>query len=43
MNIMGNVEEIYKTVPQNLLPKEYGGDAGTLQELTGIIENDFTP
>ncbi|XP_017774660.1 PREDICTED: alpha-tocopherol transfer protein-like [Nicrophorus vespilloides] len=29
-----NLEELYKTVPKEILPKEYGGDGPTLQELT---------
>jgi len=29
-----NLESLYKFVPQKMLPKEYGGDAGTSAELT---------
>jgi hypothetical protein len=28
-------ESLYKEVPKRILPKEYGGEAGTLEELTG--------
>lgn len=31
-----NLESLYKFVPQKMLPKEYGGDAGTVTELTGM-------
>lgn len=31
-----NLESLYKFVPQKMLPKEYGGDAGTVEELTGV-------
>lgn len=30
-----NLESLYKFVPQKMLPKEYGGEAGTMEELTG--------
>lgn len=30
-----NLESLYKFVPQKMLPKEYGGEAGTAAELTG--------
>lgn len=29
-----NLESLYKFVPQKMLPKEYGGEAGTMEELT---------
>lgn len=29
-----NFSEIYKVIPQNLLPKEYGGENGSLKDLT---------
>lgn len=29
------LESLYKFVPREILPAEYGGDAGTLQELHG--------
>lgn len=28
-------ENLYADIPQTLLPKEYGGEAGSLEELTG--------
>ncbi|KAG8226436.1 hypothetical protein J437_LFUL015104 [Ladona fulva] len=28
-----NMEEIFKVIPQRILPKEYGGDGGTTEEL----------
>lgn len=30
-----NLDSLYKFVPQKMLPKEYGGEAGTMEELTG--------
>lgn len=32
------MEALYKVVPRKLLPKEYGGDAGTIQELINQTE-----
>lgn len=32
------MEALYKVVPRKLLPKEYGGDAGTIQEITDALE-----
>lgn len=29
------LDSLYKFVPQKMLPKEYGGEAGTVEELTG--------
>lgn len=29
-----NMEELHKKIPKRLLPAEYGGDAGTLAEIT---------
>lgn len=35
MSVSGdNLEEVFKKVPQRLWPKEYGGDAGTVDEIT---------
>lgn len=36
---------MYKYIPKQILPKEYGGDAGSVQELTDkftkyVIENE---
>ncbi|XP_063838772.1 alpha-tocopherol transfer protein-like [Ostrinia nubilalis] len=28
-----NYDEMYKSIPREVLPKEYGGDAGTIQEI----------
>lgn len=36
-----NLESLYKFVPQKMLPKEYGGEAGTVEELTGEFESLF--
>jgi len=33
-----DMEALYKVVPRRLLPKEYGGDAGTIQEITNALE-----
>lgn len=30
-----DLESLYKFVPKKMLPKEYGGDAGTMADLTG--------
>lgn len=32
------MEALYKVVPRKLLPKEYGGDAGTIEEITRDLE-----
>lgn len=32
------MEALYKVVPRKLLPKEYGGEAGTIEELTLATE-----
>lgn len=32
------MEALYKVVPRKILPKEYGGEAGTIQELTDSLE-----
>lgn len=32
------MEALYKVVPRRLLPKEYGGDAGTIEEITKDLE-----
>ena len=32
------MEALYKVVPRKLLPKEYGGEAGTIQEITNSVE-----
>lgn len=32
------MEALYKVVPRKLLPKEYGGDAGTIAEITNDLE-----
>lgn len=32
------MEALYNVVPRKLLPKEYGGDAGTIQEICDGIE-----
>lgn len=36
-----NREELYKTVPQELLPNEYGGKAGSMKELNGKFINNY--
>lgn len=33
-----DMEALYKVVPRKLLPKEYGGEAGTIQELIDSME-----
>lgn len=37
-----NLESLYKFVPQKMLPKEYGGEAGTMEELTGEFWTHFS-
>lgn len=32
------MEALYKVVPRKLLPKEYGGQAGTIEEITNAVE-----
>lgn len=32
------MDAFYKAVPRKLLPKEYGGEAGTIEELTKAFE-----
>lgn len=32
------MEALYKVVPRKLLPKEYGGEAGTIEEITRDLE-----
>lgn len=32
-----NYEELYKYIPQETLPAEYGGNAGTIKEISGIL------
>lgn len=32
-----NWEALYKEIPQELLPNEYGGKAGTMKELNGKL------
>lgn len=36
-----NFEEVLKHIPKELLPKEYGGDDGTIQELVDHWEHQF--
>lgn len=38
-----NLESLYKFVPQKMLPKEYGGEAGEMKELTGKLKNENIP
>jgi len=38
MHVHNDMESLYKVVPRRLLPKEYGGEAGTIQELTEDLE-----
>lgn len=33
-----DMDALYKVVPRKLLPKEYGGDAGTFAEITNALE-----
>lgn len=33
-----DMDALYKVVPRKLLPKEYGGDAGTIQEIVNDLE-----
>lgn len=30
----GQLEEMYKVIPKECLPKEYGGDGGSIEEIT---------
>lgn len=32
------MDALYKVVPRKLLPKEYGGEAGTIQEIVDNLE-----
>jgi hypothetical protein len=34
-HIHADFESLYKEVPKRILPKEYGGEAGPLEDLTG--------
>lgn len=31
-----NMEELYSAIPKSVLPTEYGGEAGPIQELVGM-------
>lgn len=34
-------ESIYKYIPKDVLPEEYGGEGEKLQELTGMLFHDY--
>jgi len=36
-----DLEAMYEKVPKNLLPKEYGGDAGSILDLAGMNKKFF--
>ncbi len=35
------MDALYKVVPRKLLPNEYGGEAGTIQEITDNLEKSL--
>ena len=37
IHIHSNLEDLYKFVPKEMLPTEYGGDAGSIVELNGMF------
>ncbi|KAF5272141.1 hypothetical protein FQA39_LY01223 [Lamprigera yunnana] len=37
-----DVGELYQSIPKSILPKEYGGDAGPIKNLIGIVCCDLT-
>lgn len=38
-----DLESLYKQVPKEILPKEYGGDGMALDELTGTFSPPIPP
>lgn len=37
IHIHSNIEDLYKFVPKEMLPLEYGGDAGSIKDLNGNL------
>lgn len=37
IHIHSNIEDLYKFVPKEMLPSEYGGNAGSIKDLNGIF------
>ena len=37
INVVRTVEEVHERVPKELLPKDYGGDGQTLEEVHGML------
>lgn len=35
IHIHSNIEDLYKFVPKEMLPSEYGGNAGSIKDLNG--------
>jgi hypothetical protein len=35
------MESVFEHIPQKLFPKEYGGEAGTINELVEIMDKKF--
>lgn len=41
IHIHSKLEDLYKFVPKEMLPEEYGGEAGPIRALSGKLESDY--
>lgn len=41
IHIHSNLEDLYKFVPKEMLPTEYGGDIGSIKDLNGELSKSF--